>query len=104
MEKAVAVDTVRSNPTNTSGHGSLSLINRAVQIDTQVHAKLDQFVKMKNSDDAAQKEIRDLTNELGTIVDEAGAVHAADDFASQSQIVDPENSPTKGRGGVELIA
>ncbi len=78
IEKAITADQNRTDVKQRS----LSLVGRAIQIDTQVHAKLDQFVKITNSDNALQKEIRDLTNELRTIVNEAEAVHAADEFAS----------------------
>jgi hypothetical protein len=50
-------------------------------IEEQAHAKLDQFTRATESGETLQKEIRDLTNELGAIIEEAEAAKAASDFA-----------------------
>jgi hypothetical protein len=66
---------------SASGKRILALLDRAVPIEARLHARLDQLVEPAKADESLQKEIRDLTNELEAIIDEAEAVKAASDFA-----------------------
>ena len=50
-------------------------------IEEQAHAKLEQLAKATDSGESLQKEIRELTNQLGTVIEEAEAARAANDFA-----------------------
>ena len=53
----------------------LALIERAIPIEEQIREQdRHNSRKAEKSDDLLQKEIRDLTNELGAIVDEGEAV------------------------------
>jgi hypothetical protein len=61
------------------------LLSRAISLEEQVRAKLDEFIKQANSNDALQSEIRKLANELEATVDEAVALKAAADFAAISK-------------------
>ena len=57
----------------------LALLDRAVPIEEQIQARLQQFKKESDHNDAAEKEVRGLMDQLGAIIDEAEAVKAADD-------------------------
>jgi hypothetical protein len=59
----------------------LSLLDRATPIEGAVQAKLHQFAKEPTPGAGAEPEIRRLLDELGTMIDEAEAVKAADDLA-----------------------
>jgi hypothetical protein len=59
----------------------LGLLDRAIPIEERAHAKLDQLARERKAGDSLQKEVQDLTNELGAIVEEAESVKAAGDFA-----------------------
>jgi hypothetical protein len=68
-------------PASSIGKRLLELVDRAVPIEEQAHAKLEQLAKATDSGELLQKEIRELTNELGAIIEEAEAARAASDFA-----------------------
>ncbi len=76
-------------------HRGPELLRRAASVEERVHAGLGQFVEQANSDDALQKEIRDLTNQLGAVVDEAEAAIAADELAD----LKPRIRAAAGRAG-----
>jgi hypothetical protein len=59
----------------------LALLDRAVSIEERIQARLGQFKKEPNHNDAAEKEVLGLMDQLGAIIDEAEAVKAAADFA-----------------------
>jgi hypothetical protein len=59
----------------------LGLIERAIPIDEQAHTKLDQLGRNVDSAQSLQKEVQDLTNELGAIIEEAESVKSADGVA-----------------------
>jgi hypothetical protein len=67
-------------PGSSVGKRLLSLLDRASPIEEQVHAKLDQLATDANFDGSLQKEIRNLTNDLGAIIEEAEAARSASDF------------------------
>lgn len=58
----------------------LALIERALPIEDRIQAGLDRLVKEAHLAESDEKGIRDLTEELGAIIDEAEAIKAADDF------------------------
>jgi len=58
-----------------------ALVSRAIAFEGQIRRKLEQFTRETKSDLTLQKEIGDLTNQLGIIVEEAEAAKAASDFA-----------------------
>ena len=64
-------------PASDIGKRLLALLDRAMPIEEQAHAKLDQLAKATDSGESLQKEIRELTNELGAIIEEAEAARAA---------------------------
>ncbi len=59
----------------------LALLDRAVPVEEQIQARLQQFKKESDHNDAAEKEVRALMDQLGAIIDEGEAVKAADEFA-----------------------
>ena len=59
----------------------LALLDRAVPVEEQIQARLQQFKKESDHNDAAEKEVRGLMDQLGAIIDEGEAVKAADEFA-----------------------
>ena len=56
------------------------MLDRAVPIEEQIQARLRQFKKEADHNDAAEKEVLGLMDQLGAIIDEAEAVKAAADF------------------------
>ena len=50
---------------------------RATPIEEQAHGKLEQLARATDSGESLQKEIRELTNQLGTVIEEAEAARAA---------------------------
>jgi hypothetical protein len=75
----LAVEQAESNRNVMLGY--IALLDRAIPIEEQAHTRLDQLVKEGKSSDVLQKEVRDLANQLGAIVDRAEAAKAAADFA-----------------------
>jgi hypothetical protein len=67
-------------PASGIGKRFLALLDRAMPIEEQAHAKLDELAKATDSGEPLQKEIRELTNELGAIVEETEAARAASEF------------------------
>jgi hypothetical protein len=59
----------------------LALLDRAVSIEERIQARLGQFKKEPDHNDAAEKEVLGQMDQLGAIIDEAEAVKAAADFA-----------------------
>ncbi len=59
----------------------LVLLDRGVPIEERIQARFQQFKKEPSHDAAAEKEVLDLLDQLGAIIDEAEAVKAAADFA-----------------------
>jgi hypothetical protein len=76
-QKAATAATVRTDAEKRI----LALLDRAVPIEEQIQARLRQFQKDADHNDAAEKEVLGLMDQLGSIIDEAEAVKAAADFA-----------------------
>jgi hypothetical protein len=68
-------------PASGIGKRLLTLLDRAIPVQEQAHAKLDEFAKATDPGESLQKEISELTNELGTVIEEAEAARAASEFA-----------------------
>lgn len=60
---------------------SLDLLTRASTVEEQLVARLEQLSRRADSDEVSRKEIRELANQLGAIVEDAEAARAAEDFA-----------------------
>jgi hypothetical protein len=80
LEKAQKPDADELNRTDIAKR-ILALLDRAIPIEEHVQARLQQVKKEANPNDAAEKEIRGLMDQLEAIIDEAEVVKAADDFA-----------------------
>jgi hypothetical protein len=77
LQKAVT----QPSPASDIARRLLALLDRAMPIEEQVHTKLDQLATATDSGEKLQNELRELTNELGAILEEAEAARAASEFA-----------------------
>jgi hypothetical protein len=77
LEKTVKTPTAYSDVARRI----LGLIDRALPIEELAHARLDQLAAKADSGESLRKELRELTNQLGAIVEEAESAKAAADFA-----------------------
>jgi hypothetical protein len=79
LQKAAAAPQPQP-PTDGRRH-LFALVSRAIAFERQIRQELEPFTRETKSDLTLQKEIRDLTNQLGIIVEEAEGTKAASDFA-----------------------
>jgi hypothetical protein len=68
-------------PTADPLQPAFDLAWRAIEVERQLRARLRKLATENPPSEKIQKEIRDLANELGAIVDAAEAVDAANEFA-----------------------
>lgn len=68
-------------PASPAGKRPMTLLERAIPIQEQLHARLDQLASGPNSNEALQKEIAAQANDLEAIIEEAEAADSANEFA-----------------------